>query len=265
MGNARLDEFKQMRRKINNGIINKFVQEDELPLWLKQGWSRRWYNQEEQNKKNSEGNKKRWANVSRESYHETTGVKISETLKKYHSELTEEEKETKTQKRLHTREQWTQEEKEEYSHKMSESAKKHRAEASPEYWEQSITKAWETRRKNQTFNSSKPEDEMYKQLCEKYRKDDVKRNYDLDERYPYACDFYIVSEDKFIEFQGHWTHGKKPFNPEEKDCQEKLAKWQEKAKNSKFYQTAIYVWTDLDVRKRACAKKNNLNFEVIYP
>jgi hypothetical protein len=42
--------------------------------------------------------------VSRESYHEITGVKISGTLKKYHSELTEEEKEAKTQKRLHTRE-----------------------------------------------------------------------------------------------------------------------------------------------------------------
>ena len=56
-----------MKCKINNGVINKFVQEDELPLWLKQGWNRRWYNQEEQNKKNSEGNKKRWANVSRES------------------------------------------------------------------------------------------------------------------------------------------------------------------------------------------------------
>ena len=53
--------------------------------------------------------------------------------------------------------------------------------------------------------------------------------------YPFACDFYIVSEDKFIEFQGHWTHGKKPFNPEEKDCQEKLNKWKEKAKTSKFY------------------------------
>ena len=45
----------------------------------------------------------------------------------------------------------------------------------------------------------------------------------------------------------------------------KLNKWKEKAKTSKFYQTAIYVWTDLDVRKRECAKKNNLNFEVIYP
>ena len=29
--------------------------------------------------------------------------------------------------------------------------------------------------------------------------------------------------------------GKKPFNPEEKDCQEKLNKWKEKAKTSKFY------------------------------
>ena len=42
MGNARLDEFKSMKRKINNGVINKFVREDELPLWLEQGWNRRW-------------------------------------------------------------------------------------------------------------------------------------------------------------------------------------------------------------------------------
>ena len=51
MGNARLDEFKSMRRKINNGVINKFVREEEIPLWLEQGWNRRWYNQDEQNKK----------------------------------------------------------------------------------------------------------------------------------------------------------------------------------------------------------------------
>lgn len=120
--------------------INLF-KKTSYPYGQHRGWQRRWYNQDEQNKKNSEGNKKRWATVSREFYHKRVGNKISKTLKKYHSGLTVEEKEVKTKKRLLTRESWTEEEKEEYSHKMSESAKRHRAEAPPEYWKQSIAKA----------------------------------------------------------------------------------------------------------------------------
>ena len=34
-----------------------------------------------------------------------------------------------------------------------------------------------------------------------------------DSRYPYNCDFYIPCLDLFIEFQGYWTHGEHPFNP----------------------------------------------------
>lgn len=34
----------------------------------------------------------------------------------------------------------------------------------------------------------------------------------------------------------------------------------EKAKKSKFYENAINVWTQRDVRKRNVAKENNLNW-----
>ena len=44
----------------------------------------------------------------------------------------------------------------------------------------------------------------------------------------------------------------------------KLEDWQERAKTSRFYKNAIYVWTNLDVRKQKCAKENNLNYKVIY-
>ena len=104
---------------------------------------------------------------------------------------------------------------------------------------------------------------VYEDLVRKYGQDDILHPY-YEERYPYKCDFYIISEDKFIEVHGNWTHGFKPFNPHDPECQAQLAQWQEKAKTSKFYQNAIYTWTDLDVRKAEIAKRNNLNFEVIY-
>lgn len=31
-----------------------------------------------------------------------------------------------------------------------------------------------------------------------------------------------------------------------------------------YYANAIYVWTDLDVRKHKIAKENNLNIEFLY-
>ena len=40
---------------------------------------------------------------------------------------------------------------------------------------------------------------------------------------------------------------------------DKLNLW--KSKNTKYYNVAIKVWTDLDVRKRTIAKNNNLNYK----
>lgn len=59
-------------------------------------------------------------------------------------------------------------------------------------------KEYETKRENGTFNTSKPEDGYYSYLAEKYGADDVIRQY-KDERYPFACDFYVKSKDLFIE------------------------------------------------------------------
>ena len=46
-------------------------------------------------------------------------------------------------------------------------------------------------RANNTFNTSRPEEEYYQKLVNKYGVDDVVRWYS-DERYPFACDFYII-------------------------------------------------------------------------
>ena len=75
--------------------------------------------------------------------------------------------------------------------------------------EETKQKIIESKRKNHSFNISKPEVESFNLLKEKYP--DVINQY-KDERYPFACDFYIPSLDLYIECNYHWTHGGHPFN-----------------------------------------------------
>ena len=118
-----------------------------------------------------------------------------------------------------------------------------------------LNKQYNTKKRNHSFNISNPENLIYERLSEKFG--EVLRQY-KSEKYPFSCDFYIPEIDLYIEFQGTWTHGKRPYDANNPQCQEKLEKW--KAKNKKYYENAIYVWTDLDVRKRKIAKENNLNW-----
>lgn len=117
---------------------------------------------------------------------------------------------------------------------------------------------------NNSFNSSKVEQQFYEELLEQNKNKTILKQYKDPERYPFYCDFYIVEDDLFIELNCHWTHGDKPFNPDDEECQLKLSEWQEKAKTSKFYQNAIQTWTIRDVEKARCAKEHNLNYKVIY-
>lgn len=120
-----------------------------------------------------------------------------------------------------------------------------------------------TKRKNHTFNTSKPEDNCYNILINKYSVDDIERQYKSD-LYPYQCDFYIKSIDTYIECNFHWTHCRHKFDCNNKDDVNKLEQMKEKAKTSKFYKNAIKIWTERDVNKFECAKKNNLNYLVFY-
>ena len=123
-------------------------------------------------------------------------------------------------------------------------------------------KEYETKKKNGTFNSSKIENKIYLKLKEKFS--DTIHIYRDKKYYPYNCDFYIPTKDLFIELNFHWTHGKEPFDKNNKQHLEKLNDWKNKSKNSKFYKQAIYVWTELDVRKLENFKKNNLNYKIFY-
>lgn len=113
-----------------------------------------------------------------------------------------------------------------------------------------------TRKKNGTLNTSKPEQEIKKLLLIKFQ--DLEFQY-KEERYPFHCDFYVPSLDLFIEYQGFWSHGYKPFESTNEDLI-RLEKMKKKAKKSKFWKQAIDVWTRRDVLKRQTAKKNNLNW-----
>ena len=115
-------------------------------------------------------------------------------------------------------------------------------------------KTYLTKKAHNTFNTSKPEEQTYDILKQKYH--DIVRQYRSD-KYPFACDFYIPSLDLYIECNYNWTHGNKPYEGTEEDI-EIVNKW--KAKNIRFYDNAINTWTIRDVKKRNIAKQNNLNW-----
>ena len=66
-------------------------------------------------------------------------------------------------------------------------------------------KAHETKKKNESYGKSKEEDYVYSVLVNIYGKDNVERQY-KSESYPFVCDFYIISEDLYIEYNVIWTH-----------------------------------------------------------
>ena len=121
--------------------------------------------------------------------------------------------------------------------------------------EENKQKEYKTKKKNNSFNKSTPEEKIYQMLCEKF--DKIERQYKT-EKYPFYCDFYIEKLDLYIEYQGHWTHGQEPYYNKKAEHLALLEKW--KQKNNKFYNLAINIWTKIDPKKREIAKNNNLNW-----
>ena len=113
--------------------------------------------------------------------------------------------------------------------------------------------------KNHSFNTSKPEEELYLYIKEKFPS--VKRQYKDKLRYPYNCDFYIPELDYFIELQGYYTHNTHPYNPNSILDQVLVERYKERY-GPKCQ--AITIWTLKDPEKRDCAKHNHLNFKEIW-
>ena len=127
-------------------------------------------------------------------------------------------------------------------------------------YQRSKQKEYNTKRKNNSFNTSKPENHCYELLKSKFN--DVTRNYSADNRYPFNCDFYIPSKDLFIECHFHWTHGGIPFNKDNQEHLRQLEKW--RSSNSKYCNIAINVWTKRDPLKLKTFIDNKLNYKIFY-
>ena len=258
---------------ISNGDIQKRVPNEELDTYLQNGWVKGWPKMHQHMKDMSQAASKKLRNLKETNpeeyfrYMANKNKKTSEGLRRFWDSVDDEYIQNREIKKENTRSKWTEEEKQLYHNKMSESAKLDRANTSSEEYARRKAKEIDTKKKNGTMTSSKPEDAAYKYLLQLYP--DVIRWYTGDNRYPFECDFYIPSKDCFIECNYHYTHGPHPFNPKNIDDIEllQIIKSKQKllsngVKNSYF--TYEDVWTRRDVNKIQTAIRNKLNYYAVY-
>lgn len=212
---------------INNGSDERRVYENELPYYLSNGWS--------VGISDYHRNKMSSAKVGKASWNK--GVSPSASTRE------------KIRKSLLGNVPWN---------------KGKKSPISKEKLEIAMTKSYITKKLNNSFNTSSTEETFYRQLLEENGDKTIYRNYKDKSRYPFYCDFYILEDDLFIELNAHWTHGGRPFDENDEECLQQLKEWKEKAKTSKFYENAIETWTVRDVKKLETAKKNKINYKIIY-
>lgn len=85
---------------------------------------------------------------------------------------------------------------------------------------------------------------------------DVQYDVKVSDLYPYYVDFYIPQQELFIEIQGHPSHGKIPYDPNNSKSLEEAYK---------LYGEWLRIYTIVDVEKYKTSVKNKLNFIRIYP
>lgn len=130
---------------------------------------------------------------------------------------------------------------------------------------ETVDKVHASKRANHSWNTSKPEEDMYVFLCRKFGETDVVRQYKDVVRYPFHCDFYVRSLDLFIELNATWLHGGMWFDASSAECISKLQAWQSQlSAGHRFYEVAIDVWTVRDVKKHNMALQNHLNYLVFW-
>lgn len=123
--------------------------------------------------------------------------------------------------------------------------------------DQTNEKKYLTHKKNNSFHTSKQEDQIKAWILFAFPNTLLQYK---SEKYPFRCDFYIPEKELYIEYLGSWTHGGHPFDKNDPNDVAKLKDMTEKGKTKQYYNSAIYTWTDLDVRKRNVAKENCLNY-----
>ena len=79
---------------------------------------------------------------------------------------------------------------------------------------------------------------------------------------PWQIDAYIPSEKMMIQFNGHIKHGRRPYNPEDPNCQADV-EWL-KSMPGDFYDKILYTWTELEPLKRKIAAENGYRYIEIF-
>ena len=263
-----VEDRKEFGAKISKGLKQTYQEHPELienmKIKVREYWSKQ-ENRDAQSERMSEvykdgtkrrniskGCKKHWAN-------EDVRLAKSEQMKqmyKEHPEILEKMRESNRQTQLKI---WTEEKCKQQSERLKNVwlAKK------PEI----MKKMYDTMKDKGTFNSSKPANNSIKLL------QNVGLTVEKEYLYPnkqWKCDAYIVELDTYIEFHYGMFHGPKEFHePFDKNNEEHLKvkkfleeNYKDKPKNRLHYQ--LYTWTDLDVRKKEYAEKENLNWFAFY-
>ena len=127
-----------------------------------------------------------------------------------------------------------------------------------------LDKIFITKKENGTSCSSQIEQDFKQWLIDNNIEFDHQHH---DDNYPFDCDFYFPKTNSYLEIQGSWVHGPRPYNENNANDIDLLNKWKSKInENDKhsFYETAIYTWTERDVKKRQWAKDHNLNWSEVF-
>ena len=115
-----------------------------------------------------------------------------------------------------------------------------------------------TKKKNNSFTISKPEQHLHQELLNLF--DNVQIQFNSKE-YPFACDFYIPNRKLYIELNASWTHGSAWYDENNPKHKKIANEW---SNSSDYYRQAYKTWTYYDVQKRKTAKENNLNYLVFW-
>lgn len=130
-------------------------------------------------------------------------------------------------------------------------------------WEAAKQKEYDTKKKNHSFNSSKPEQELISKLIAEYGEEDVIHPY-RDERYPFNCDVYIKSQDLFIEFNGTVEHNGGPYDSTNPEHVKEAIHIEDRARdlgpNSRYW-NILRWWTQIDPKNLKLFVKTNLTLE----
>ena len=132
-------------------------------------------------------------------------------------------------------------------------------------------KQFETKNKNGTFNSSKPEsiyEKIFKKNFQTYT-----QYYD-EGLYPYTCDFYLKDLELFVECNFFRNHGPHPFGTDLNADEILVNQWVSRQstyktasgkikKNSYFNYEKVFTKTDPEKLQTALA--NKINYLLIYP